>query len=406
MSEKVVIIGAGIAGLVAALELEERGFSPVILEYSDSIGGRVKSTIMDGYTLDHGFQVLLTAYPEAQHYLDYDKLDLRYFEPGAIIYGGNKPYILEDPRRNFIKALPMLFSPVGTMGDKLRIIRLANLVSQLSNEDIFNVSDHSTLEDLESFGFSDRIIHQFFKPFFSGIFLENDLKTSHRMFRFVFKMFATGRAAIPSGGIQAISDQLAERLKRTEIHKNLEVKSVLPNRIKTTKGDVPFDKLIIATRPEGLLKGFAYSTVSYREAFCLYYSADQATIDRPMLGLVPGESLINNFHYATALNPAWAPKGKHLLSATVVGPQNIEIKELEKRVTEELTSLTKTNVSHLKTFHIRQALPVIDDMRYSMQPTATKVQDGIFLAGDHLLNPSLNAAMMSGRIAANALINS
>ncbi len=54
------IIGAGISGLIAATVLEQNGFHPVIIEATERVGGRVKTDIIDGYQLDHGFQVLLT----------------------------------------------------------------------------------------------------------------------------------------------------------------------------------------------------------------------------------------------------------------------------------------------------------------------------------------------------------
>lgn len=62
---KIHIIGAGISGLIAARVLEDNGYSPIIIEATDRPSGRVKTDIINGYQLDHGFQVLLTAYPTA-----------------------------------------------------------------------------------------------------------------------------------------------------------------------------------------------------------------------------------------------------------------------------------------------------------------------------------------------------
>jgi phytoene dehydrogenase-like protein len=97
---KIYIIGAGVSGLVAAIELEKAGFSPIILEGSDSIGGRVKTDELDGFRLDQGFQILLTAYPEAIRYLDYQALNLKYFDPGAVIFDGQESFSITDPLRN------------------------------------------------------------------------------------------------------------------------------------------------------------------------------------------------------------------------------------------------------------------------------------------------------------------
>ena len=99
MSQEIIIIGAGVSGLTAALHLESLGYAPKIYEASDSVGGRVKSDILNDYILDHGFQVLLTAYPMAQKYLDFDSLNLNYFKPGSFVFKKGQKYfgtLLDD----------------------------------------------------------------------------------------------------------------------------------------------------------------------------------------------------------------------------------------------------------------------------------------------------------------------
>ena len=74
---KAVIVGAGMAGLCCALRLQEKGIPCLLLEASDEPGGRVRTDRVDGFLLDRGFQVLLTAYPEARRVLDYKALRLQ-----------------------------------------------------------------------------------------------------------------------------------------------------------------------------------------------------------------------------------------------------------------------------------------------------------------------------------------
>ena len=73
----VVVVGAGLAGLSATRVLQGNGFNVHLLEASDDIGGRVRTDYLDGFTLDRGFQVILTAYPELQRQFDVSALDLR-----------------------------------------------------------------------------------------------------------------------------------------------------------------------------------------------------------------------------------------------------------------------------------------------------------------------------------------
>jgi len=57
-NQKIAIVGAGLSGLVAAINLENAGFKPQIFEATDRVGGRVKTDYKEGYTFDQGFQVL------------------------------------------------------------------------------------------------------------------------------------------------------------------------------------------------------------------------------------------------------------------------------------------------------------------------------------------------------------
>ena len=169
-STKIAIVGAGVSGLIAAITLEKEGYSPTIYEATDGIGGRVKTDIVDAYQLDHGFQVLLDAYPMAQKYLDYEDLKLQKFLPGAQIYYNGKNSIIGDPLRELGLLLPSLTSNVGTLGDKVKVFKLNTELKRKTVEEFFKEPETSTLEFLSKFGFSEGIITKFFKPFFSGIF--------------------------------------------------------------------------------------------------------------------------------------------------------------------------------------------------------------------------------------------
>ncbi len=134
---KIHIIGAGVSGLIAATVLEQNGFSPTIIEATERVGGRVKTDIIDGYQLDHGFQVLLTAYPAAQKYLDFESLDLQKFLPGAAIFKNGEQKIIGDPLRDKTLFFPTLFSGIGTFSDKLKIFKLNYRLRKKTLSNIF-----------------------------------------------------------------------------------------------------------------------------------------------------------------------------------------------------------------------------------------------------------------------------
>jgi len=115
---KGVVVGAGLAGLASAHELEARGLSCTLLERDQGAGGRVQTDVVDGFRLDRGFQVLLTAYPETRRLLDTGSLRLRSFFPGALIRYRERFALLADPWR---RPLPAQLPPViGDRSPRLR----------------------------------------------------------------------------------------------------------------------------------------------------------------------------------------------------------------------------------------------------------------------------------------------
>ena len=193
-----IIVGAGLAGLACACDLHEKGLSIIVLEASDAVRGRARTDHFDCFVLDRGFQVLLTAYPEAQKMFDYDALRLQRFENGALVRSGGKFHHLADPWRTPSRAFQTALAPVGSVSDKLKIAQLRRHVNRSSLDRIFDAPETSTSDFLRRFGFSPVVTERFFHPFLSGIFLENKLVTSSRMFEFVFRMFAEGDAALPA----------------------------------------------------------------------------------------------------------------------------------------------------------------------------------------------------------------
>jgi phytoene dehydrogenase-like protein len=407
---KIYIIGAGVSGLVAAIELEKAGFSPIILEGSDSIGGRVKTDELDGFRLDQGFQILLTAYPEAIRYLDYQALNLKYFDPGAVIFDGQESFSITDPLRNPLKVFEMIFSKVGTLLDKLKMFSLTQSLKKKTVEKIFASDSKPTLQYLKDYGFSDQIISYFFRPFFRGIFLEPHLNTSSRMFEFVFKMFSMGDAAVPAKGMGEIPKMLRQKLSHTQIYFDKKVKAVHQGSIELVNGEsLETDRIIIATQPDQVMEQLQGQFAKPKFVTNCYFTTHKSFMARPMIGLIPEEGkLINNMVFMTDVSNEYAAEDRALLSVTIL-EHSLSETELIKAVRAELASISGINgdyFKYLKTYEIPYALPTLEDMRYSVAFTETKITDHVFLAGDYLLNGSINAAMTSGRLAAEAVIHS
>jgi len=148
MNPDVLVVGAGVSGLVAAVELKRRGFSVQVMEASDNVGGRVRTDEVNGFLLDRGFQVLLTAYPEARRCLDYRALKLREFEPGAIVHTQGRFHTVSDPIRRPRKAIGSVIAPVGTLNDKLLIAKLRAELLDAEIDQILSAPETTTLAAL------------------------------------------------------------------------------------------------------------------------------------------------------------------------------------------------------------------------------------------------------------------
>ena len=98
--DRVAVVGGGLAGLVAARHLADAGLDVELFEARDEVGGRVRTDHADGFTLDLGFQVLLTAFPAVQRELDLRSLDLRAFTPGGTLVRPGERTTLSDPLRS------------------------------------------------------------------------------------------------------------------------------------------------------------------------------------------------------------------------------------------------------------------------------------------------------------------
>ena len=396
------IIGAGISGLTAAKVLEEKGFYPVVLEATDRVGGRVKTDVVNGHQMDHGFQVLLTGYPAAQRYLNYEKLNLQKIAPGAAIFKNKKQKIIGDPLRDLFFLLPTLLSGIGNFQDKIKILQLNAELKKKSLLAIFSTPTEKTSTYLTKFGFSKNMISDFFKPFFSGIFLETKLETSSRMFEFVYKMFGEGYATIPKSGMEAIPKQLLKQLKNTTFKYNTKVAEVNEGEIvleDQTKIKSHFT--LIATQASRLLPNLNKQSISWKSCVNFYFETDKRTIKKPLIGLIAKQSsLVNNIFYTTSIATKTRAK-KELLSVTVIDTKNLKEEALLQQVKKELKELCGIDVGQLiKQYTIPMALPNLANLTHELDPIDTQVGNTLFVAGDTLLNASLNAAFIAGEMAA------
>lgn len=410
MKPTITIIGAGISGLTAAVYLHQKGYNVQILEASERAGGRIKTDIIDGFRLDRGFQVLLTEYPETKALLDYKKLNLKRFLPGATVLYDKGQFEIADPFRRPTATFATLFAPVGSLKDKINTFFLKNKLVKIAVSDVFKQLEVDTISQLKKYGFSQKMIDRFYKPFFSGIFLENDLKTSSNMFDFVMKMFSEGDAAIPELGMEEIPKQLVAMLPANSIQYNVKVNAIEKNKIICEDGTIlEADKIVIATEAIGLAGNYISKTKqNFHQVTNVYFEAKIAPTKKAVvvLNASTDKKWVNNLTVMSNISNKYAPIGKVLISISYNGIPAIDDTTLAENMKTELKKWYGNQVQDwkmLKTYRINYALPNQENVSNEVPNSQIKINDNLFICGDHLLNGSINAAMKSGRIVAELI---
>jgi phytoene dehydrogenase-like protein len=411
---KVIVVGAGLAGLTCAKVLRERGAEVAVLEASDGVGGRVRTDEKDGFLLDRGFQVYFTSYPVSKRHLDHGALDFRVFDPGAIVHRGSERSILSDPVRDPKSLLPTLLSGDATFGDKLRTAGVAaktvpGTANSAGREN--GGADVSTLEYLRSSGLSERYIDSFFRPFYGGITLNRALTTSSRVLRFTFRMLATGRTVVPARGMGEIPKQLASHLPEASISLNTPVESLLREDgkvrgVRAAGREHEADAVVVATEAPvaGELTGERVPEGSVGEV-CLYYETSGLDDGRKILLNAEDDVFVNNGSEMSNVSEHYAPEGRHLLYAVTLGGFELADDELLRRGVEEISrwypdaEFRPLGLRHIPYGQFAQPPGVHEEL-----PDNRTGTPGLFLAGEFTEDSSINGSMLSGEKAAQEVL--
>ena len=419
----IIIVGAGLAGLTCAKELNEAGRQVMVLEATDQVGGRVRTDYHeDGYRLDRGFQVLFTAYPAAARHLNYEGLKQRKFEPGAILIKNGKRHPISDPLRDPQHMFSGLFNPLIPTLDKARVLRLVAQLGKRSTADIFkgqgqpDERDETTEAYLRRQGFSNKFIDNFMRPFYGGIFLDRSLSTSARMFQFTFKMLAAGDIILPAEGIQSIPEHLMRALPPGTVHCNARVSELLVDEqqvhgVRMANGEtIEAEQVIIATSSP-VAKKFVKKALPTQgvSTICLYFAGDERLYaERKILLNTEPDAYINNAVLLTNIAPTYAPPRKHLLSVTIAGIPEGDDELIAERCRAELAHWFPEHnllrwqllgIYRIPFAQFAQPAGIFDEL-----PDNRTDIEGLYIAGEYTKSSSIQGAMHSGEYAAKEVL--
>lgn len=404
----VIVVGAGLAGLACARILLERGVDVHVVEASDAVGGRVRTDTVDGFLLDRGFQVLLTAYQEVQDQVEVERLELRTFAPGSLVWTGSALERLGDPWREPGSALASLRARVGTLGDKMKVGSLRRRVLDMTPESCFQGEDRTTRQELEALGFTQDFIRLFFVPFLGGVFLDRGLETSARLFRYYFRCFSVGEAALPARGMERLPELLAEPLAG-RVTLGATVTSVAAGGITLEGGaTVEADQVVLAVDGTAAAALLGEKAPAFKPAVTAYFAAPEAPTRHPLL-VLDGEGTGPANHVAVLSNvaPEYAPEGRHLVSVSGVGAAARDPEAFHRGATEQLRRWFGPGVDaweHLRTYAIPHALPKHPPGSVDGTGEPRVRDDGLLVTGDHTAFGAIQGALLAGRRTAERVL--
>lgn len=411
LNQKVVIAGAGIAGLSAGIYLKRAGYTNITyVEASDKPGGRLRTDIIDGYTLNRGFSLINTQYKYLSEIVDIGKLDLKYLKQGALVMKRGQLKRITSPFKRSLFVMRILMSDLGSFKDKVRMIKKRIELDQTTEEEIFEKYELKTSSYLRKKGFSSHIIHDFFKPYFSAFTKEEELSSSRRLFDYLFSIHVRGKNGLPAKGIESVVEQMVSTLNEARFIFNTEVTDFKDNQVYLSNGSpIDCDIFIIATEQNQLYFKFKQGAreMPHRSSTCMYFSADKKPFMDAMICVNANDpKLINNLIVITNISESFAPKNKELICVTLNGMARADDSVLENETKNELQKAFGDQVLNwklLKIYRTEFALPNQDTVFGKRRILELRLDKNIYACGDHLLYGTKDAAVKSGKMVAEII---
>lgn len=396
---EVVVVGAGLAGLSAAVRLAAAGCDVHVLEAGAHAGGRLATEVIDGFVVDRGFQVLNTGYPRAAD-LDLDALDLGWFERGAVVRHEGRVHRVSDPRQRPGRLLDAITAPLGGPLQKAAIATFSARAAYLPVARLLQAPERTASDALRRAGVGDDAMERFFRPFLSGVLLESGLTTSSRYLDLLWRSFVRGDIGLPARGMQAVGEQLAARLAPERLHLHTRARSVGPGAVVTDDGVWRADAVVVATDPAtaaALLP--AVTADAPRQVTTHVHVLAASPWSAPLIVLgEPGGQLVNTVVVSDA-QPRYSPDGRALVASSTLAPTR------EADVRDEIArghGVPTTALEHLTTVTVTGAQPAADPPLVLRRPV--ELGEGLYVCGDHRDTPSIQGAMASGARTARAVL--
>ncbi|RSS80682.1 NAD(P)/FAD-dependent oxidoreductase [Streptomyces sp. WAC06614] len=398
----VVVVGAGAAGLACAADLVAAGLRVRLVEAEDTVGGRIRTDRVAGFTADRGFQVFNTSYPQVKRRLDLPGLFLRPFTPGVLVHTDAGRIRLADPTRRPRDGIGLLRGGRVAPRDVLAFGALSARALLAPASLLRARPDVTTRTALAEAGFSEDFVETVLRPFLSGVFLEDSLETSARFFHLVWRSMLRGTLCLPRDGIGAVPAQLAAGLPGAVLRTSSPVSALTSTGVVLGEEELPARAVVVATGAPAaarLLPGLR--PPQGRTVTTLYHAVERSPLPEPTL-LVDARRRFLNSCVLTEVQPGYAADGRALVSTSVLGaPTPAE----EAAVLAALAEAYGTDTATWEPVHrvtVRDALPAMPPPLPLTR--TTRIAPGRYACGDHRATGSLQGALASGAKAAREVL--
>ncbi len=396
-----IVVGAGLAGLAAATRLVDAGRSVLVLEASDAPGGRMRSDRVDGFTVDRGFQVLNTAYPELRRLGVLEALPMRTFDSGAYLRAGDDLHLVADPRRVPAGVTGLVRGPLGSPLERARLGALVAAAAYAPAGVLRRRRDEPFRDLLQRHGLAGAPTEHFLRPFLSGVLLEDRLTTSSRFAVAVLRTFVRGDVVVPDGGMGSLPALLADRLG-DRVRYGARVAAVRPGAVDVEGGTtLRAGAVVVAADPRTAAALLDLPAPAMHAVTTTWHAADRAPVDRPLLVLDTEGGPIVNSVVMTNAAPGYAADGRALIASSTLSAEPLPDAVLTRHL-DRLWGVPTAGWQQVAVTRVPHALPALPGGSPLRRPE--RLTAGLYVAGDHRATPSSQGALASGRRAAESVL--
>ncbi|CAL9600034.1 Renalase [Streptomyces sp. enrichment culture] len=429
----VVVVGAGVAGLSAALRLAHAGVTTTVLEAGPGVGGRMSTEKVDGFRLDRVGQLLFTSYPELRLTPGLDALALRLFAPGVLLHSDGRRHRAGTPVHgrsargalNAVRALasapratpgrgrggavpPPRNRPTAPVGGAVDQARLGSALARIAGtplERLLARPEQPAGQALAARGLPARTVDGFLRPLLAALLCDPELTTSSRCADLALRAFAAGRTAVPEGGAEVLPELLARALPPGSVHTGVRVTSVSTTSVTTAEhGEFRCRAVLLATDARSaaeLLPGlrvpdFHPVTVVHHTTDAPPATGAALLLDSDRGGPVAHTAVMS------AVDPSRAPAGRTLISSTVLGSPPDDV---DTAVRMHLARLYGTSTARWETLAVHRTAEAVPAMRAPHDlRRPVRLLAGLYVCGDHRDSSTVQGALHSGHRASAAIL--